>query len=137
VSGRSTAPRRAVTDEHRRLEPLFAEARAALELRGATIARRALEALAAALAVHFEQEDRLYYPPVASLRPEYADRVRAFAAAHVGFLAQLAEIESRAREPSLADTRRGFESFASAFAAHEAAEEELLRSMEAEVREAC
>jgi len=135
--GGATVSKHAILTEHRGLDALFAEARAALESRRAGVARAALEGLAAALAVHFEQEDGLYYPPVASLRPADAERVRGFAAAHVRFLAQLADVERRAREVSLAEARRAFETFALDFAAHEGAEEELLRSMEAEVHEAC
>jgi hypothetical protein len=137
-SGRSRerVSERLIMAEHQRLDALFAEARAALEPCDAAVAQRALAGLAAALAVHFEQEDRLYYPPVASLRPVHAEQVRAFAAAHVRFLAQLAEVERRAREESVADARAAFESLALAFSAHEAAEEQLLRSLEAEFREA-
>jgi hypothetical protein len=124
-------PEHAILAEHRRLDALFAETRAALEPRDAEVARRALEDLLAALAVHFEQEDALYYPVVASLRPDHAGRVRDFAAAHARFLAELAEVGRASREESRALARDAFEAFARAFAAHEAAEEELLRSVEA------
>lgn len=124
--------KQAVAAEHRRLNALFSEARAALVPHDAPAARRALGDLAAALAQHFEREDSLYYPPVASLRPGDAERVRGFAAAHVRFLGQLEEVARRVGEKAPAEASRVFEAFALSFAAHEAAEEELLRSMESE-----
>jgi hypothetical protein len=123
----------AILAEHRRLDAFFAETRAALDSRDGEVARDALAGLTAALAVHFEQEDTLYYPVVASLRPDHAVRVRDFAAAHVRFLAELAQVGRESREGSRALARDAFEAFARAFAAHEVAEEELLRSMEAAV----
>jgi hemerythrin len=124
-------PEHAILAEHRRLDALFAETRAALEPCDAEVARRALEDLLAALAVHFEQEDALYYPVVASLRPDHAARVRDFAAAHARFRAELAEVGRESHEGSRARAREAFEAFARAFASHEAAEEELLRSVDA------
>ena len=121
-----------VAAEHRRLNALFSEARAALVPHDAPAARRALGDLAAALAQHFEREDSLYYPPVASLRPGDAERVRAFAAAHARFLGQLEEVARRVGEKAPAEASRAFEAFALSFAAHEAAEEELLLEVESE-----
>lgn len=125
--------KRAIVEEHRRLDALFAEARAALGAGDGESSESALAALEAALAAHFEQEDRLYYPAVAALRPEHAPSLRAFASGHVRFLAQLGALARRVREGALAEGRSELEAFALAFASHEAAEEELLRSLEVAV----
>lgn len=129
-------PEHAILAEHRQLDALFAETRAALEPGDGDDARRALEGLTAALAVHFEQEDALYYPVVASLRPDHAERVRDFASAHARFLAELEDVGRHTRAGPRALARDAFESLARAFATHEAAEEELLRSVEVGVHPA-
>jgi len=122
--------KQAILAEHRRLERLFAATRAALEAGDAAAAARALEDLDATLTAHFEQEDSLYYPVVASLRPDRAEQARGFAAAHARILAALAEVGRKARQGLLDEARHAFESFAIAFAAHEASEEEFLGAME-------
>ena len=122
-----------IVEEHRRLEALFAETRAAFRAGSREALRRAIPGLCEALEAHFAQEDRLYYPAVGALRPGYAASLQAFGAGHARFLAQLEEIARRIEQESLAQGEADFEALALAFAAHESSEEELLRSLESEV----
>jgi len=122
-----------IAAEHRRLDALFGAARGALSAREKQDACEALEALAAALVIHFDQEDHLYYPAIAGLRRQHAPSVRAFEAGHVRFLGQLEQLSRQAEEGALAEVAAGFEELAAAFAAHEAAEEALLHEIETEI----
>ncbi len=96
----------------------------------------ALVELGDALAAHFEQEDRLYYPTVGSLRPEHRSTIERLAGDHERFLARLGGIAARVRGGALEDGAQEFERFATDFAGHEAAEEALLRALQAEVEAA-
>ena len=121
---------------HRRLDALFEGAREALARGVPEAARRVLAELQEALADHFEQEDRLYYPAIGSLRPEHRDSVERFATDHGRFLDQLERVAERVRARSLADAARAFEDFALDFAGHEAGEEALLEALRVEVEAA-
>jgi hypothetical protein len=78
--------------EHRDLNALLAEVRDSFHDRRA--AADALERLAGAFDVHFEQEDRLYYPAIGSLRPELQRRLHAISTGHDGFRAQLEHVRT-------------------------------------------
>lgn len=121
---------------HRRLDAFFEGAREALAGGVPEAARRALAKLQEALADHFEQEDRLYYPAIGSLRPEHRASVECFATDHGRFLDQLERVAERVRARSLAEAARAFEEFALDFAGHEAGEEALLEALRAEVEAA-
>jgi hypothetical protein len=124
--------REEIAAQHRRLDPLFEAVRSAFE-RAAAQADRALAELEEALATHFDQEDRLYYPTIGSLRPEHRGRVERFAADHQRFLAHLEAIGEHVRGRGLADAARDFEVFAGDFARHEAQEEALLHDLQVEL----
>jgi len=124
--------REEIAAQHRRLDPLFEAVRDAFE-RAAVEADRALADLAEALAAHFEQEDRLYYPTIGSLRPEHRGRVDRFAIDHRRFLAQLDGVAERVQRRALEEASREFEAFAHDFAGHEAGEEALLHALQAEL----
>jgi hypothetical protein len=121
-----------IAEQHRRLDALFDGARATLRRGDAPAARRALDDLRLALDAHFEQEDRLYYPPIGALRPEHRGAVTRFGEAHARFRAHLETIVRALDSPPLERAERAFEDFAEAFARHEQREEELLRSLESE-----
>jgi hypothetical protein len=122
-----------IAEEHRRLDVLFEEARAALGAGPGEAARHALVILAEALEAHFEREDRLYYPAVGALRREHARLLRSFATGHTRFLAQLEAIERQLGVGPSAGAAAAFEALAADFAAHEEEEEGLLRAIESEV----
>lgn len=100
------------------------------------------------LEAHLEREERLYFPPIAALRPERGDGLAHLLQAHEAIRAHvrllcehLARDEARAGagddagadlaagERALADLRRRL-------AEHEEAEERFLDQLEAELREA-
>lgn len=118
--------------QHRRLDGLFEAVREAFGRAGLE-AGAALADLEEALAAHFEQEDRLYYPTVGSLRPEHRDAVVRFANDHARFLARLEKVGEGVRRRALEEASREFESFAADFAGHETREEVLLRALQAEL----
>jgi hypothetical protein len=124
--------REEIAAQHRRLDGLFAAVRDAFARAGVEAAE-ALAELEAALAAHFEQEDRLYYPTVGSLRPEHRARVERFATDHERFLARLERVAEGVRRHALEEAAREFERFAEDFAGHEAGEEDLLRALQAEL----
>jgi hypothetical protein len=125
--------KRAILEQHRLLDALFLGARGALASAEIGSVRDALAELGEALEAHFELENSLYYPPIRVLRPEHAASVRGFEAAHERFLRELGVIGQQAAEGALGAARAAFDAFALAFASHEAAEEDLLRAIEAEV----
>ncbi len=123
----------AITDEHRRLGLLFEEARLAFRDRRPPTVVDAFEALRGALDTHFEQEDLLYYPTIATLRPDLAPEVHRIAEAHGEFRRRFGEIADALAAGSRLEARRRFEDLAEAFAQHEASEEDLLRSLETQI----
>jgi hypothetical protein len=125
---------RKVTAAHHRLKSLFTSARAALDgRRSCRPAARALEHLREALDVHFDQEDRLYYPPISALRPEHRQMLLVLGEAHEAFRTLLAAIGAHLERGALADAAESFASFEEAFARHERTEEALLDGLELDV----
>jgi hypothetical protein len=124
-----------IAAQHRRLDGLFGAVRDAFARAGLE-AGAALAELEEALAAHFEQEDRLYYPTVGSLRPEHRASVERFASDHERFLGRLEKVAETLRRRALEEASREFEAFAADFAGHETREEVLLRALQAEVEAA-
>jgi hypothetical protein len=124
-----------IAAQHRRLDGLFGAVRDAFSRAGVE-AGAALAELEEALVAHFEQEDRLYYPTVGSLRPEHRASVERFASDHERFLDRLGQVAERTRRRALEEASREFEAFAADFAAHESHEETLLRALQAEIEAA-
>jgi hemerythrin len=124
--------REEIAAQHRRLDGLFEAVRDAFSQAGLEV-DDALARLGEALEAHFEQEDRLYYPTIGSLRPEHRASVERFASDHQRFLAQLATVAESVRHRELEGAAREFEAFAADFVGHEAGEESLLRALEAEL----
>ena len=124
-----------IAAQHRRLDGLFGAVRHALSRAGVEDGS-ALAELEEALAAHFEQEDRLYYPTVGSLRPEHRASVARFASDHERFLGRLEKVAERLRSRALEEASREFEAFAADFAGHETREESLLRALQAEIEAA-
>jgi len=124
--------KKAIVEQHRVLESLFAESEAALAGTGAEAMAEALGALRETLEAHFELEDTLYHPPIRTLRPQHAPTLRSIAEGHGRFITQLTEILGRVTEGAFPEARRGFEELSREFAAHEAVEEDLMRTIEVE-----
>jgi hypothetical protein len=121
-----------IVAQHRRLDGLFEGVRNAFADAGLE-AGEALGELGDALAAHFEQEDRLYYPTVGSLRPEHRSTVERLAGDHERFLIRLDGVAARVRHGGLEEAAEEFERFAGDFARHEDAEEALLRALQTEL----
>jgi hypothetical protein len=121
-----------IVAQHRELDGLFEGVRSAFADAGRETGE-ALGELGEALAAHFEQEDRLYYPTVGSLRPEHRSTVERLAGDHERFLGRLEGVAERVRHGGLEQAAQEFERFAADFARHEAAEEALLRALQAEI----
>lgn len=120
---------REVVREHRELEALFGEVRAALEQGEAGAAERALRALVDALDAHFQREDALYYPTVAALRPAHRTALGELETDHDGFRARFDRLTEVLRDSGTEAASRQLRDIASDFADHEAREEALLASL--------
>jgi len=124
--------------EHRRLDAMFEALIAAL--RGGAGDTRAAHASFAALRDAFEshiaQEDRLYYPAVRALRPAHATAIAGLVEAHEAFRGRLAAIDADFPHAAASTLEPALASFVTAFAAHEVAEERLLRALDDELRRA-
>jgi Hemerythrin HHE cation binding domain len=123
-----------VTSEHRQLDTLFRSTRASLD--SSTDQGEAEEVfgrLQEAVDGHLAQEDRLYYPPIWALRPEYKDTLEALLGAHDDFRARLAEIASHLARGARAAALAGFDAFVEDFGRHEAGEERVLEQIEREL----
>lgn len=130
---------REILAQHRRLRGLFADVEDALEAAlgasagdgaGVDEVREALARLGEALDVHFEQEDRLYYPPIVSLRPEHRERIDSLAEQHTAFRERLARIAQRLEVGRLEPTAQAFRELVADFGRHEKSEEELLAALD-------
>jgi hypothetical protein len=123
--------------QHRELDTLFVGLLEALRAGGApeTI-RDDFRRLREMLEAHVDREDRLYYPAVGALRPIHRPALDSLVFAHEIFRSQLGAIEASLADAAFADAERALGEFVEGFAAHEAAEEALLRRIDAEIVEA-
>jgi hemerythrin-like domain-containing protein len=123
--------------QHRRLDSRFAGLIEALRAGGAPDALRDdFRRLRETLEAHVDQEDRLYYPAVRALRPVHRPVLEELMDAHEIFRSQLGVIEASLAEQAFAEAERALVEFVEGFAAHERAEEALLRRIDAEILEA-
>jgi len=125
---------RRVAAEHRSLDALFGEARAALrvaETRGK--ARRALLHLFEEVKSHLFREESLYYPTIWALRPDYMGPLRLLVDSHAHFRSLLDAITECVERAAHEDAARRFEEFTRLFQEHEGAEEKLLETLEQEL----
>ena len=124
-----------VSNDHRRLEEMFEDLRAALRPQesGAgpgPVASEILEEMREEVEAHFEVEERLYYPSIWALRPDRKAPLTALLERHPGFLAQLEKVAGALQSGALPDAAALFESFSSEFGLHEEAEESILREVQ-------
>jgi hypothetical protein len=122
-----------VSAEHVGLNALLEEVLDLLRGGEAESVNGAVERLRIALEAHFEQEDALHYPTVRALRPEHAAAVARFAEGHGRLRRELERVTSLLAAGELARGAAALAAFAEAFGRHEAAEEDVLRSLEAEL----
>jgi hemerythrin len=119
--------------EHRQLEALFAEVRAALRERDREGAAASLERLRRLLSGHFESEEHLYYPTLRALRPERASSLLGFAHDHERLVERIARAQGAVEQASLAEANAALEQVAEEFARHEAGEDALLEALAQEI----
>lgn len=123
--------------QHRKLDTLFVGLLEALRTGGAAETIRAdFKRLRETVEAHVDQEDRLYYPAVGALRPVHRPALDGLVVAHEIFRSQLGAIEASLAAAEFAEAERVLGEFVEGFAAHEAAEEALLRRIDAEILEA-
>jgi len=128
---------REVFAQHRRLDALFEEVRDSFRPEGPPEATRdALTELRAALEVHFDQEDRLYYPAIWALRPDLKPQLKSLVSAHGDFTAQLDRLESLFDRGERAEARSVFDYLSVVFKRHESAEEAALATLDREIEAA-
>lgn len=89
----------------------------------------ACEQLRDVLEAHFAQEEKLYFPTLWQLRPDYEQRFRGLISAHAIFLDKIDEAVEFIRADQPSEAVRCFEDLRRLFAAHEVEEEETLRSL--------
>jgi hypothetical protein len=135
-SGRRVrATRSEVTAAHRRIDGLLARTAATLRAdRGEAATRRSFARVRQALDAHFAQEDRLYYPPIWSLRPDLEAVLGALIAAHDRFRAELAALGTLVDRGARTDAAAALASLQEEFTEHERREEEILRSLEKDLQ---
>lgn len=127
------ASRNQLQAEHRYLERLMEGVARRLAPEVASEERLgAFGELAAELEVHFEQEDRLYYPSIAALAPDHKERLAELTRRHQAFLQQLRAIADRLAHDDLEAARSAFEAFRADFRRHETIEEAILSEIDAE-----
>ena len=85
------------------------------------------------LEAHVDQEDRLYYPVVQAIRPAQRGILEGLVDAHETFRVQLGEIAARLAAHAISEVELAVAEFVASFAAHEAAEEQILRRLDAEL----
>ena len=130
------ARRAVVSREHRRLDELFSEVEASFAAHADPDAvRDAFAALCEQLDVHFEQEDRLYYATVGTLRPELAPQIRSISDAHRSFRSEIGAIRDLLERTELPAARQRISALVEAFRRHEAMEETLLERIEATIQQ--
>jgi hypothetical protein len=120
-----------VRAEHRRLYGLLRDVREAFD-RGdeATVVGDTFAVLRREFEGHFDQEDRVYYVPIAEHHPELKPTFDAFAGAHAGFRRELAAITERLERGDLAGASPAVVELALAFEQHETEEEDVLRRLD-------
>jgi hypothetical protein len=120
-----------VREAHRRLQDSYADVQETLaEEPSSEAAREVFAALRESLNVHFEQEDRLYYPAIRSLRPELGPRVAGFADQHDRFRRCLTAIDTLLGAGNRAEALSEFAALTREFGLHEADEEAMLAETE-------
>jgi len=123
--------------QHRELDTLFAGLLEALRAGDAAeMIREDFRRLRETLEAHVDREDRLYYPAVGALRPVHRPALESLVVAHEIFRSQLGAIEASLADAAFAEAERSLVEFVEGFAAHEEAEEALLRQIDAEFLEA-
>lgn len=124
-------------DAHRKLSLLFESARNAVnEEQDKAVLRRILLQLAEALRSHFEQEESLYYPTLYALRPTLEQPLHDLMASHPHLVARVEELAGATNSQARADIVMRFERFARFFNQHERSEEQVLLSLDWELKAA-
>jgi hypothetical protein len=122
-----------LAEEHGELALSFGAAHREIESGDVLRARAALAMLRRDLDSHCEQEARLHFPVVASLRPERRDALQALVAAHDALGARAAELDRHlAGAGDLGAARTALEALEEALERHEREEEALIVDLERE-----
>jgi iron-sulfur cluster repair protein YtfE (RIC family) len=121
-----------ISEEHRRLAPLFERLREALGEDDPVAVRLRFDELETELERHLGQEDQLYYPALSALRPVHRETLTHFVTDHDRFRSELEAISRWVAAGEIPRAHACFETLARGFATHEVHEEQFLRGLEAE-----
>ncbi len=122
--------RERVAREHVHLGTLFDDVGRTLEERRPIGEfREAFYVLANELETHFDQEDRLYYPAIRGLRPEFESQLLNLTERHTWFRDQLRRISDHLLHDDIEGAGSVFRSVVHAFDGHERTEDDLLLAL--------
>lgn len=134
ATGTGKAVEQEILGQHRCLDEQFAALEDALRVQAAPEdLRDRYDALRESLDQHFEQEDALYYPTIASLRPEHHRALSALTAEHGDFRRHMKELDEALSAGDTEGFRRGFARLARDFGRHEKEEERVLSALDREI----
>jgi len=134
TAGAGEAVEQEILGQHRRLEEQFAAMETAL--RGGAApeeVRTRFDALRAGAERHFEQEDALYYPTIASLRREHRPMLAELTREHERFRRRFADLDAALAGEEMERFQEGFVRLVGDFGRHEAEEERMLAALDREI----
>jgi len=117
---------RRIEGQHEQLDALCREVRAELERGGTEGALDNYLHFVDALEAHMKVEEEIYFPALHGLREELSEELTALVEAHHVFRGQAEDLRTLFEEHDRLAARDAIERLALEFAAHEAAEEELM-----------
>jgi len=95
--------------------------------------RTAFGRLANAIKKHYDYEDRIYFPSLSSIQPEYKSELQELSLAHERFRSRILSIQMLlGNRDNLEEASRCFETFCKLFEAHEAEENEFFHVLDIE-----
>lgn len=118
-----------IASEHRFVDALLEETRAAIRSADALEAGSAFGRLREEIEAHFQREDHLYYPAIRALRPSRRELLTRLHDTHREIRGRLDKIAAHLATAALAEAEGALEDFAEAFSRHEASERSLVLSL--------
>jgi len=119
-----------IAKQHRRIDSLLAEVLGALrEGEDGAAVQAAFAAARKEIEQHLDAEDRVYYPALATLRPEQRSRLAPLVSAHAEIRARLARTQSLLAAEAVDEAEAMLAPLVVDLEEHEAAEERLLAEL--------
>lgn len=127
---------RQIASQHGHIHATFEAIRRVAALGAGQELRTALTHLQDAVDAHFSLEEDVFFPAIRGLDPASAEALRMLSREHGRFATEIRRIAAGLDLPDLLWFTRAFEEFASAMAAHEDREEELVGALTDALRSA-